>query len=670
MSKKKHTIIDGESMRPIAKQYNFFDWRTIYDYQPDNTAFAEANPNNQIVPKPVVIIPDKVPKEESASTGQTHVFAVPTRRGIWNLKWDPKECTLGKDATTKLGGDTDLPEGALVVFAMEKTGEGPDAPQIAGTVKGGKISATWSLKDLPPQKPAHKKDGKDPPPTEFRSYDSDGTNTCNVAYLKLHPVVSKRVWKIHWEPPRVTVAVNELSVLVAETDLSEGESATFEVSGLSNGKKPHLTGKADGGGVIRMDWVLVAEEYPEDKGKKIKDEEKDKLQYWLKAAAFNKPADVECNTADLEVLRLLSKDVVFELHCSHRSFAVNTYCELIARPGLFPNQEHAHKDTLRVEAPNLAPGATIRWRINCNITHFKSESEGRQIAFDTDLWQLDNTFWLPDTKGREYEIFANQYPGGPKRIMTLVYPANHMHAEIEQKRGYPNLTSTVDTFPKLAKTNVTKPVNDLKATLGKCWDTLLQEYLTVNAAGLKKGLKTFAEMKLVGDMGWQEYTDHRCYFAHDVELSASLVEPNFKLPYKGAFLPYPLKKVCADMKLGCLELQMKGSLGLAGSWVREPRRFTAEVSVTSDYIPVQVSVVTARLKKGASVSIEGEYGVRLIADKVPGEHAGFKYQMKWEGELTATVRSAQGVETVAFKPFRDRDLKNIFAEMQTVKFFE
>lgn len=674
MSKKNHTIVDGESMRPIAKKYNFFDWRTIYDH-PDNATFRSNYPNNQIVPKPVVVIPDKTFKEVSASTGQKHTFQVPTRRGIWNLKWDPAEVTLGKQDSTKLAGDTDLPDGTNVVFAMIKSGEGIDPPVISGKVAGGKISATWSLKNPPPpaQKTMYKADAKPPPPTAFKSYDSDSTNTCNVADLKIHPQELKRVWKIHWEPPRVTVAVDELSVLVAETDLLDGEEGQFELSGLPSGKKPILKGKAQGGGgEIRMDWKVLDDDYPEKSGKKIKDEGTDKLQYMLKATAHNKPAAVECNTADLEVLRLLPTEVRFEMHCSHRSFAVDTYCDVIARAGLFPNQEHNHKDTLHVDAPFLPPGGKIRWRINCNITKFKSEAEGRQIAFDTDLWQLDNQFWLPATKGREYEVFANEFTGGPKRIMVNAFPANHAKVTIEQKRGYPNLTHTADTFPKLAKTNFTKPIDDQKHQLGQSFDNLITNYFTVDPMALKKALKVFPELRLDGEMGWQEYTDHRCYFAHSVDLSMAMFEPSFKLPYKAAFLPYPLKKVCADMKLGCLEVEMKGSLGLTGKWERQsPDGLTAEVIVTENHIPLSVSVVPSRLKKGASISLSGDYGLWLSAEAVPGEHAGYTYRLHFSGELIATVKSAQGgAESVSFKLFRDEHLTGPLGGPQTVKFFE
>jgi len=69
-----HTVQRGESLSVIATRYGFRNWRTIYDH-PSNAAFRKKRPNpNLIGAGDQIVIPEKVTKQVTASTGQTHTY--------------------------------------------------------------------------------------------------------------------------------------------------------------------------------------------------------------------------------------------------------------------------------------------------------------------------------------------------------------------------------------------------------------------------------------------------------------------------------------------------------------------------------------------------------------------------------------------------------------------
>lgn len=71
-----YLVKQGDTMAIIAKQHQFFDWRTIY-LAPENAPLRRLRPDpNLLFPKDQVIIQDKQPKQEEAETGKRHVFHV------------------------------------------------------------------------------------------------------------------------------------------------------------------------------------------------------------------------------------------------------------------------------------------------------------------------------------------------------------------------------------------------------------------------------------------------------------------------------------------------------------------------------------------------------------------------------------------------------------------
>jgi N-acetylmuramoyl-L-alanine amidase len=71
-----HTVVQGECLASISQQYNFLNYRTIYD-APENEDFRLKRPNpNIIYPGDRLYIPDKATRLESRPTGASHKFQV------------------------------------------------------------------------------------------------------------------------------------------------------------------------------------------------------------------------------------------------------------------------------------------------------------------------------------------------------------------------------------------------------------------------------------------------------------------------------------------------------------------------------------------------------------------------------------------------------------------
>lgn len=71
---REHTIMQGEHLSSIARQYGFANWRSIY-YHPENLGFNRANPDpNVLRPGDDILIPDKDTGTEDCATNQRHVF--------------------------------------------------------------------------------------------------------------------------------------------------------------------------------------------------------------------------------------------------------------------------------------------------------------------------------------------------------------------------------------------------------------------------------------------------------------------------------------------------------------------------------------------------------------------------------------------------------------------
>jgi len=80
-----HVIQQGEHLSQIAAQYGFRDYNTIWNH-PDNAELKKQRQNpNVLLPGDTVHIPDKVRKEASCSTTQTHRFKLGGGRLVLRL---------------------------------------------------------------------------------------------------------------------------------------------------------------------------------------------------------------------------------------------------------------------------------------------------------------------------------------------------------------------------------------------------------------------------------------------------------------------------------------------------------------------------------------------------------------------------------------------------------
>ena len=67
-------VNDGDHLSKIAKKFGFRSFRTVWD-DPANAGLQQLRPNpNVLLPGDVVVIPDKVARDEPADTGKRHTF--------------------------------------------------------------------------------------------------------------------------------------------------------------------------------------------------------------------------------------------------------------------------------------------------------------------------------------------------------------------------------------------------------------------------------------------------------------------------------------------------------------------------------------------------------------------------------------------------------------------
>lgn len=86
----EHTVMQGEHLSLIARQYGFGDWRTIYN-DPLNSEFRQKRPNPDVLyPGDQLNIPDKEPKVVIAQTEKRHRF-VKTIRNL-SLRITVRDC--------------------------------------------------------------------------------------------------------------------------------------------------------------------------------------------------------------------------------------------------------------------------------------------------------------------------------------------------------------------------------------------------------------------------------------------------------------------------------------------------------------------------------------------------------------------------------------------------
>src|ERR1043165_791294 len=97
-----HTVMQGEYLAKIARQYGFTKWQILWD-APENKDLKQKRKNpNVLFPGDEVFIPDKELREESGGTEKKHKFELDIEPlklrialiGLNNKPLQGHECTL------------------------------------------------------------------------------------------------------------------------------------------------------------------------------------------------------------------------------------------------------------------------------------------------------------------------------------------------------------------------------------------------------------------------------------------------------------------------------------------------------------------------------------------------------------------------------------------------
>jgi N-acetylmuramoyl-L-alanine amidase len=75
-----HTVVQGEHLSGIAKEYGFASYKTIWDHGQNAELKKKRRNPNVIFPGDELFIPDKGEKEESRNTEQRHRFELKTEK--------------------------------------------------------------------------------------------------------------------------------------------------------------------------------------------------------------------------------------------------------------------------------------------------------------------------------------------------------------------------------------------------------------------------------------------------------------------------------------------------------------------------------------------------------------------------------------------------------------
>ncbi|MBM3786570.1 MAG: hypothetical protein FJW30_19605 [Acidobacteria bacterium] len=138
-----HTVVQGDCMASIAKQYGFSDWNEIFDHA-SNAELKRLRKNpNTLLPGDVVVIPATDDRSESAAVDQWHDFEINTQPTFLRLKLldgdhniysgrkyrlevegAVKEGTVGSDGLIEQEIAADAAEAQLTVFMTEDTTRG------------------------------------------------------------------------------------------------------------------------------------------------------------------------------------------------------------------------------------------------------------------------------------------------------------------------------------------------------------------------------------------------------------------------------------------------------------------------------------------------------------------------------------------------------------------
>lgn len=174
---KKHKCKDNDHLAKVAAEYDFFDWKSVWDA---NGSLNRANPNilfkgqRFLVASPdVVTIPEKTKKSESCAVDKVHVFQVPSYKLLLRLRilkgdfkpiadnseyelkilgssgavaeWpDPDKKPAIKNGLLEVEIPVDAQKGILTVRLKAADTDKKDGAKKDDTVRGD-VPVTWNL---------------------------------------------------------------------------------------------------------------------------------------------------------------------------------------------------------------------------------------------------------------------------------------------------------------------------------------------------------------------------------------------------------------------------------------------------------------------------------------------------------------------------------------------
>ena len=131
-----HTVVQGEYLSGIAKQYGFSSYKAIWDHA-QNAALKKQRQNpNVIYPGDQLFIPEKRKKQETRSTGATHRFLLKAEKLKLRLVVEDLFQKPVDNATCELRVESE-------VFQLKTDGKG----KIEQDIPAGARSAVLTVKD-------------------------------------------------------------------------------------------------------------------------------------------------------------------------------------------------------------------------------------------------------------------------------------------------------------------------------------------------------------------------------------------------------------------------------------------------------------------------------------------------------------------------------------------
>ena len=179
-----HKLKSGESLVSLARENKFNDWHLIYDHEGNQALREKREHPNALREGDEVFVPERTVKPQTYATGSRHQVKLILGRGVWDLKWSADKAVCGDKLT--LVGETNLPDGDLELKLVGRELPSPKLPKPKLSIKAGKLSFTWDLKDV-----EHLTGDK--PPSAFDDVHIEATTkddglACNLAVVTVRAV--------------------------------------------------------------------------------------------------------------------------------------------------------------------------------------------------------------------------------------------------------------------------------------------------------------------------------------------------------------------------------------------------------------------------------------------------------------------------------------------------